>query len=341
MKHIRKELTDFQVLFAILSVIGLIAAMAGTTYTNYDSLASKFPALICFGVCLAITLGFTLPLYLEWMPLLMRAVIVLIMFISTSLAINTMASKEITNAETRLVQDETYRRLKLDYLTKSNQLQKAFDANIANVKQGYTEGAKSARLAYEQLKKEKDVAKRIMDARADSLQTKGSIQQEAYVETWYTLASNAHVPVVKNFDKKAIEVTSTLIFSVICDNLIVIFSYIIVCLLGENVIIHNFRKDGFFKRVFKKKTENENVKNENETENENQKNENENENVGRDFQKSGSFSNKLKAEKMKMKIKKLSKIENESRPSKLSKILNTKYHIKITPQRVGQILKDK
>lgn len=248
---IEKKLKGFNFLpiWALLAACGLIFAAIGTSYTNYTSLSSKFPSFICIGVSIAITLGFLMPLFLRSIPLIMRCIIVMIMFISTSLAINTMASKEITNSEERLKQDEKYRALKLDWMLKNQQYNELQRNNTANAQAGFLYGAKEARIQRDLLKSQVDEAYKKMISRADTLGVKGSIQSEAYVETWYTLSHNMNIPILKNFDRAGLKVTSDLIFSLINDTLIPIFAYILVSILGSAIIIENKKSIGLFHRI--------------------------------------------------------------------------------------------
>ena len=105
-----------------------------------------------------------------------------------------------------------------------------------------------------------------------------------------------------------------------------------------------FRVDGKNDFQIENEIENENFKNENETENENFQNENgrrkKNENLGRNFQKVGNSYRMLQADQKKMKVKKLANKTNENRPAKLAGMLKNKYGIELTPQRIGQILRD-
>lgn len=231
-----------QPLWAMLAGVGLIGAAMGTTYTNYDTLSNRFPEVICLFVCASITLSFLLPMFLKKIPILIRVSLVFMMFVSSSLAINTFAAKEIVDTEDRLKNDEKYRSLKLDYLTKTNQYQKAWDANIANASKGYATGAREARLDRDQLKFDKDIAYQKLVNYADSLTNKGSVTQEASVETWYTVSSSVPIPYFKRLSKAFWAVFSVITFAYICDTAIPIFCYILYNILGDRVLIDNRKK---------------------------------------------------------------------------------------------------
>jgi len=243
-KKKKNILGDFylQPLWAVLAGIGLIGAAMGTTYTNYDTLSHRFPEVICLSVCISITLSFSLPMFLKKIPIIIRVSLVFMMFVSSSLAINTFAAKEIVDAEDRFKDDEKYRSLKLDYLTKTNQYQKAWDANIANASKGYATGAREARLDRDQLKTDKDLAYQKLIEYADSLKIKGSITQEASVETWYTVSSSIPIPYFKRLSKAFWAVFSVITFAYICDTAIPIFCYILYNILGDRVLIENRKR---------------------------------------------------------------------------------------------------
>ena len=295
-------------LFGGLALLGLIGAAIGTTYTNIGALSKVYQSgFVCYSVCISLTLSFLLPMFLSQIPFLIRLAFVFLLFTSTNLAINFFAAKEIISAAERLEKDVAYRNWKLAYLTNTNKTLKAEDANIENAKKDFEFGTEKARERAVDYENKAQHAFQKMNERADSLQIKGSVRHEAFVETWATMASAVPLPFINKLGNKFFSVSSNLSLAFINDLMIPVFCIILRSAFGEGVIIPLFGFSGisddkrkkrkksllkFLHKIFKtendteKKTENENdiLKMKMKTENENFGEKTEN--IGRNFQNS-------------------------------------------------------
>ena len=187
----------------------------------------------------------------------MRLFIGMIMIISSSLAINMFAAKEIRDAENRLRNDLEYKMWQNDY----NQKMKIYrELNLTIQRQteaGYEHGARKARIQRDKLKPQIDHAFQKMRERANALKIKGTVVNEAFVDTWYALAHNTNLSIKKNVTAHGIETGSNILFSVINDSLILIFCAILRSILGQTIIIpaeNRSRKNGLMKKMFTKKS---------------------------------------------------------------------------------------
>jgi len=230
-------------IFLLGACYGLYWAVKGSTYTNYISLLTKFQfADLAYGISLAITLGFTIAQFFIKKNYITRFTIGAIMFFSSALAINMFATKEISDAEDRLRNDREYIMWEKEYNTKMQSYNDFTKTVNEQTDKDWETGAREARYQRDQVKKEADKAFTMMRSRADTLKIKGTVVNEAFVDTWYTLAHDYKLPFIRNISTKGISVSSTLLFSLINDTIILIFCAVIRMILGQTIFIPEERK---------------------------------------------------------------------------------------------------
>lgn len=227
-------LVVIRISFLWMAIYGLYWAFIGSSHTNFASLSIKFPDEIAKGVSYSISFGYLLPLFLLKKPFYVKLTLVMILIISSSLALNTMQMSEIQNSENRFENDILYNRYLKDY----NNLRETENLTeqtiiIQSEKRLYV-GARQARLRLVKIKKDIKDAKSKLELRESQLLVKGSVQNEAFVTVWYTILSN--IPYV-NISTKAISITSNIMFSITNDMLIIVFSYVIKSILGGIIFL--------------------------------------------------------------------------------------------------------
>ena len=325
-----------------LVVFGLMAAAIGTTYTNYMPLVSKYPVLIALGMSVAITLAFLIPQFLRYLPLPSKFVMFGVIFISSSLAINTVAMKEIHGTGERIVTDESYNRYKQQYndANRSEIGDRKIYEELLSMGPRYDKAAKEVRSRINIHIANKNLAQIEMNRRAQGLNKVGTVQKEAHVETWSMVAASAPFGILKFMNKEMIQISSNILFSVINDSCLLLFPMLLVGIYGRGILFGDERK----KKVpfsFGKKSGKMKMPIENETEN---YDENDDESMRPDFQKNkgdltrANAGRKRKYEKLKVKVLQIYE-RGFHGASEISRILKED-GCEVTPQRISQIKKE-
>jgi len=156
-----------------------------------------------------------------------------------------MESKEITGKDKRLQSDY----LLLKYTKEANKLDS--DYNLANEKinkyidlqlnsdYSWNDGSRATRIERDSLFAQKTRAWNKVESREKELLKKGTVTQEAFINVFTYLLS------FLSFSEKAVEIFTSILFSIINDGAIPIFSYGLTCIYGDKIMIRDRkRKNG-------------------------------------------------------------------------------------------------
>jgi len=218
--------------------MGLITAVIGTTYTNIIGLHGRFFLGMAISMSIMITASQVVVMFLEFIPPLFRLLFVIMIIISSSLAINTMESKEITGKEDRLETDPILQkytkeaeRLDSDYNNMNILVSDYVGLRKDTGLKIYNEGATTTRIQRDSLFYQKTRAWAKVDKRRNELLKKGTKTTEAFINVFYSVLS------FLNFSEKSVEIITSLLFSIINDSAIPIFSFGLTSIYGNKIMI--------------------------------------------------------------------------------------------------------
>ena len=212
-----------------ICVIGMYITGWGTSYTNYVPLQETFHyRSLAIGMSICITLVWGLSSFIENCPKVYRFINLLIIIISSYLAISTVSINTIRDHEARITADVESQRLFARYQSLDNQYNNTMSNYELAFNDGKFKGAQSYREQGLDLKAQAQIAFQEWQDRNNELKEMGSVSQEASV-----LAIAAILPI----KPKTIQIMSKVILSIINDMSFKFFAFMVSIIFPRYVLI--------------------------------------------------------------------------------------------------------